>query len=137
MDTLNFCFWPSKDSLEYEQLAVGLKIALEDDPEAFSCINLQNITEEKLQSWIPKYEIPNISERVNRLKEVGYVLEKNFKSDFSNLIKAANHSAVDLINLILANFPGFRDQSVYKGRLVHFYKRVQIFIGDLWGELNV
>lgn len=134
MDTLNFCFWPSKDGLEYEQLAVGLKNVFENDESAFSCKRLQSITEEELQQWIPTHEIPNLSERVNRLKEVGYVLEKKFNSDFSSLIKAANHSAVELINIILANFPGFRDQSVYKGRLVHFYKRVQIFIGDLWGK---
>jgi hypothetical protein len=28
---------------------------------------------------------------------------------------------------------GFRDTSVYKGRLIHFYKRAQIFVADVWG----
>lgn len=27
---------------------------------------------------------------------------------------------------------GFRDTSVYKGVLVHFYKRAQILVGDIW-----
>ena len=27
---------------------------------------------------------------------------------------------------------GFRDTSVYKGALVHFYKRAQILVGDIW-----
>jgi hypothetical protein len=30
-------------------------------------------------------------------------------------------------------YAGFRDASVYKGRLVHFYKRAQIFVADIWG----
>lgn len=29
-------------------------------------------------------------------------------------------------------WPGFRDTSVYKGSLVHFYKRAQILVGDIW-----
>lgn len=28
---------------------------------------------------------------------------------------------------------GFRDTIVYEGTLVHFYKRAQILVGDLWG----
>lgn len=27
---------------------------------------------------------------------------------------------------------GFRDTSVYQGKLVHFYKRAQILVGDVW-----
>jgi hypothetical protein len=27
---------------------------------------------------------------------------------------------------------GFRDTSVYGGRLIHFYKRAQILCGDVW-----
>lgn len=28
---------------------------------------------------------------------------------------------------------GFRDTSIYNGRLIHFYKRAQILVADLWG----
>jgi hypothetical protein len=36
--------------------------------------------------------------------------------------------------ILIAYFTvGFRDASVYKGRLVHFYKRAQIFVADIWG----
>lgn len=48
-------------------------------------------------------------------------------------MKKANNSAVKLVSLITGNFPGFRDTTVYKGRLIHFYKRAQIFVADIWG----
>lgn len=50
----------------------------------------------------------------------------------ANLVFAADHSAVRLVELILRHLYGFRDTSVYRGRLVHFYKRAQILVGDLW-----
>lgn len=45
----------------------------------------------------------------------------------------ANHSALTLVSLVTRYFPGFRDTSIYDGRLVHFYKRAQIFVADVWG----
>ena len=27
---------------------------------------------------------------------------------------------------------GFRDTTIYNGSIVHFYKRAQILVGDLW-----
>jgi hypothetical protein len=32
---------------------------------------------------------------------------------------------------------GFRDTSVYKGALVHFYKRAQILVGDIWAASSL
>lgn len=54
----------------------------------------------------------------------------------SNMVRAANHSAVRLVDLVTRSFPGFRDTSIYRGRLVHFYKRAQIFVADLWGAFG-
>lgn len=53
-----------------------------------------------------------------------------------NLVKQADHSAVRLVDLVTRSFPGFRDTSVYRGRLIHFYKRAQIFVADLWGAFS-
>lgn len=54
----------------------------------------------------------------------------------SNLVKQADHSAARLVDLVTRSFPGFRDTSVYRGRLIHFYKRAQIFVADLWGAFS-
>lgn len=73
MDALNFCFWPCP-GLEYEHLAIGLKNALERNPNAFSADNLCKVTAETLHEWIPNWDIPCIEERVQRVREVGEVL---------------------------------------------------------------
>ncbi|GFR50472.1 hypothetical protein Agub_g12520, partial [Astrephomene gubernaculifera] len=43
VDALNFCFWPDEE-LEYEQLSVGIKRALESDPTALSAERLLRAT---------------------------------------------------------------------------------------------
>ena len=48
------------------------------------------------------------------------------------MVKAAKNSAKKLVQLLLAHVPGFRDTSIYQGKLVHLYKRAQILVGDLW-----
>jgi hypothetical protein len=133
LDALNFCFWPSPTGMEYDALAVGLKRALETDPRAFDADRLANATEEMLRGWLPApHEFPNMEERVRRVREVGVVLGALYGGLAANVVRAAKHSAVELVRLVTASFPGFRDEAVYKGRHVYFYKRAQIFVGDVW-----
>ncbi len=53
-------------------------------------------------------------------------------------MRAARHSAVELVRLVAAAFPGFRDEAVdpRDGRPVFFYKRAQILVGDLWAAFG-
>lgn len=131
MDSLNFCFWPA-NGLEYDTLAVSLKNVLESNSNAFDAVNLMSIDENILQSWFPTHTIPLLSERVLRLRELGYSLYEYFDGLAVNVVKKCNNSAVKLVTLILQYFQGYRDTSVYKGKLVHFYKRAQILVGDVW-----
>lgn len=50
----------------------------------------------------------------------------------ANVVRAAKGSCVSLVQLLLSHFPGFRDTVMYRGRLIHLYKRVQILVGDVW-----
>ena len=43
-----------------------------------------------------------------------------------------NHLRLKLFNYFNM-YKGFRDTVVYKGKLIHFYKRAQILVGDIWG----
>ena len=58
IDTLNWCFWPTKD-FEYEQLATSLTNVLRKDQNAFNSENLLNLTVEELQSWFLPYAYAN------------------------------------------------------------------------------
>lgn len=59
-----------------------------------------------------------------------------FKGSFKGLIAQANKSAVELLNILTANFLNFQDHSVYKGHQIHFYKRAQILIRDIYAKFN-
>lgn len=128
LDALNFCFWPV-DGLEYDTLAKCLKDTLLRDVNAFNAETLANIDEQTLQSWFPSYKLPLLSERAQRLREVGSVLVDKFEGLASNMVLAAKKSAPALVRLIIENFPGFRDATVLDGKYVHFYKRAQILVG--------
>jgi Potential Queuosine, Q, salvage protein family len=132
LDTLNFCFWPSSSNLEYDNIATALKEVLEKDSTAFEASRLAVLSPQQLATWIPLHDLPELEERALRLNELGAALQTHFQGLAANLVAAANGSAVSLVSLVLQYLPGFRDTSVYRGRLVHFYKRAQILVGDLW-----
>ena len=50
----------------------------------------------------------------------------DFDGSAFNIVKASNGSAVQLVKIIIKHFSRFRDTAIYKGRLVHFYKRAQV-----------
>ncbi len=143
LDALNFCFFPTP-GLEYDHLARGLKHALEQNPAALDAQALATVSPETVNGWLAApppgrrggaaaaWGFPQLEERVRKVREVGKVLLQHFDGLAANLVKAANHSAEDLVRLVTAFFPGFRDECVYKGAQVFFYKRAQIFVGDVW-----
>lgn len=131
LDALNWCFWPT-EGLEYDNLATALKVVLEADGAAFSGARLASLTLPQLMAWFPSHTLPEPEERLLRLQELGAALEANFAGLAENMVKAAAGSAVRLVSLVLQHLPGFRDATIYQGRLVHFYKRAQILVGDVW-----
>eukprot|EP01132_Coremiostelium_polycephalum_P008432 gene8432-10351_t len=131
LDSLNFCFWPDSE-LEYHHLARGLKTTLERDPSSFDADRLAIVTPEILNSWFER-PLPNPKERCRLLNEVGTALTTHFNGSIKEMILSANHNSANLVDIITKYFWGFRDSCVYKGRQIFFYKRAQIFVGDLWG----
>ncbi|GAM22561.1 hypothetical protein SAMD00019534_057360, partial [Acytostelium subglobosum LB1] len=131
LDCLNHCFWPDA-SLEYHHLARGLKETIEADALAFDADRLAQVTPATLHKWFGR-DMPNAEERCRLLHEVGNALTQHFGGSIKNMILSANHSASALVDIVTRYFWGFRDSAVYHGRQVFFYKRAQIFVGDLWG----
>lgn len=131
VDALNFCFWPDPD-LEYVPLVRGLKGALDADPHAFDADRLADMDAGTLRDWTGR-ELPQMDERVRLLREVGTGLSEHFDGEATSLVRAADGSVARLVELVTAHFPGFRDHAIYRGRQIFFYKRAQIFAGDVWG----
>jgi hypothetical protein len=63
-------------------------------------------------------------------------MKSQFNSSFIYLVSQAQNSAVNLLNILTSNFPNFQDHAIYKGHQIHFYKRAQILIGDIWAHFR-
>jgi len=81
-------------------------------------------------------KVPLADERARILREMSSTVLTIFEGSFVGLIEMANKSAVALLNILTKNFPNFQDHSIYQGHQIHFYKRAQILIGDIFGKFN-
>lgn len=146
IDTLNFCFWSESDDEEkkwtvdgqtgYFALCAAIKRAVRDgidftNPEFYSTITLETL-EGLLKSDRPGTKAPLMEERLQCLHEVGTKLLEKYNGNFENVVKEARGSAMDLLDLIIDDFPCFRDDADYHGERVCIYKRAQILIGDVY-----
>jgi hypothetical protein len=64
------------------------------------------------------------------LRDLGQLLLSDFAGDFVQLVRAADHSAERLVQ-ILARMPMFRDVQICRGQDMPFYKRAQLTAADL------
>ncbi|MCZ7573043.1 MAG: queuosine salvage family protein [Ardenticatenaceae bacterium] len=132
LDTLNFCFWPAPE-WDYQRLALALKRATDQDPGWLDADRLSRLTGAELTGRLGG-ALPLLDERVRLLREAGAVLDERWGGQAAALVEAAHGSAAALVALVAAEFPGFRDHAIYEGKQIFFYKRAQIFVGDLWGS---
>jgi hypothetical protein len=144
LSAINSCFWPL-EGYEYCDLAGGLKRALEKDPGAFEAEKLVELTPGTLQGWLEREvdkkeqnAMPMLHARTRLLNQVGRVLLEHFDGQCANMVRAAGKKASTLIALVSQHFPGFRDHAIdpHSGEQVFFYKRAQIFIGDIYGTYD-
>jgi hypothetical protein len=156
LDAINFCFWPhdtlEQNTLEYDHLAIALKELATSQTTTttttingtyfFSPQNLSTITEkemkEALKPYLQHHVVPNLSERCRLWNELGAgLLLAEFEGSAMKLIETCHNSAPRLVKLIISNFSGFRDETVYQGKWICFYKRAQIAVADLNAALSL
>lgn len=145
IDTLNFCFWtagdqPNKYKVDgqsgYFALCAAINRAMNEgiditNPKFYSSISLEQL-EKILRSDDGITKSALLEERRECLIEVGKKLISDFDGNFENVVKAANGSAEKFLNLIVDNFPCFRDEADFNGKRVSIYKRAQILVGDIY-----
>ncbi|KAF6025076.1 C9orf64 [Bugula neritina] len=147
VDALNFSFWsvsPTKKFMVdyagetytgYWTLCAAVNRALDEGIPITSAEYCKNFTIEKARHVFRSNsttEMPMLEERVKVMQEIGQVLLEKFDGSFSNCIAKANGEARKLLQLVTENFSCFRDEGVFNGRKVSFYKRAQILVADLW-----
>src|ERR1700722_8648810 len=146
-DAINFCFWADKKSKKWQVkepdgsvtnggwfglktcfergIAEGIPIWDANYLASFSMTDAKNFFRGVYS------EIPLMEERVKNLQEAGKVLIKKFNGQFINAVEQADYNAIAIAELIIKNFPSFRDISMLDGNEILFYKRAQICPKDL------
>ena len=97
LDSLNFCFWP-KPEWEYDTLATSLKNIILKDSKAFKPVNLLKLDFETFKATVfLGQDFPQIEERFRLIQEIAASCIKYYNGEFSNIIKASNNSAEEVI----------------------------------------
>ncbi|XP_047035965.1 queuosine salvage protein [Helicoverpa zea] len=142
-DALNFCFWSYSGAQKwtvdghsgYYALEAALARAIKNGIDITNPEYYSKITEDQLRDIMKgdnAATIPLFNERISVLHEVGAILLEKYNGTFVTCLKEANKSAVKLLEIIVDNFPCFRDEAVFEGQKVALYKRAQILVADLW-----
>uniref|UniRef100_W8BHC9 Queuosine 5'-phosphate N-glycosylase/hydrolase n=1 Tax=Ceratitis capitata TaxID=7213 RepID=W8BHC9_CERCA len=141
VDTLNFCFWTPNDYTKYKvdgytgyfALCAAINRAMLDITNAAYYSKIDADTLRKVfRSDDGVTSVPLFEKRLSCFHEVGTRLLENWQGKFENVIRAANNSAERLLQLVVSEFPCFRDEADFEGKRVSLYKRAQILIGDIW-----
>ncbi|XP_056393161.1 Q-nucleotide N-glycosylase 1 isoform X1 [Hyla sarda] len=150
-DTLNFSFWSEhednkfvvkykgKEYSGYWSFCAAMNRALDEGIPLTRASYYSNITMDQLKHVLRSdsdFPIPMTEERLEILHQTGKVLLEKFGGSFLNCVKMSERSAVKLVQLVVENFPSYRDEGVFQGQKVAFYKRAQILVGDTWGVLE-
>ncbi|KAF5315370.1 hypothetical protein D9619_007117 [Psilocybe cf. subviscida] len=83
-------------------------------------------------------EIPLLTQRIAIMREVGFILCNSFGGTFKGFIDEFHRihdgqgSALDLVKMVAATFPSFRDEVYYEGHKVCLWKRAQILVAETW-----
>jgi hypothetical protein len=149
LDTLNFCFWPppgrgtweicreGRSYSGYYALSVSLKKALESGIPITDARFLASLTLGQMKEILSGRGVLQLMEkRLENLQELGQVLLGNYGGKASQLVAGARCSAVALARLVATSFSSFRDEAVYLGEKVFFYKRSQLLAADIHGAFG-
>jgi hypothetical protein len=141
-NALSFSYWSDpKWSIEYKGnildgswgLIASLGRAIEKGVELINFEYCATITRADFSKIVDgATEIPLLEERWKILNEIGLKMISQFDGKASNLIAAAAEDTQKLLELLVTNFPSFKDTSLYKNDEIYFYKRAQLLIADIF-----
>lgn len=101
------------------------------DPEKMSKISLKEV-KSLFQAIDSAHQIPLVKERQKIFQEVGEVLLKKYNGSWLNLFLNSGFRAFNngqgIVERLIADFPSFRDERIYKGYVLKFHKRAQLLV---------
>ncbi|XP_026177478.1 queuosine 5'-phosphate N-glycosylase/hydrolase isoform X1 [Mastacembelus armatus] len=150
VDTMNFSFWPDKQGQQcevtykgttytgYMTLCAAISRAMDEgipitDPKYFSQTSVEELAH--ILRSDNEAPMPMLQERHQVLTEGGRVLLEHGGS-FRSFISQAGKDARKMLELIVEKIPSYRDEAIYEGKRVSFYKRAQILVADSWAIME-
>lgn len=135
-ESITFSFWGNpkwtvdtefgKQDGSSALLYVLLKYVKENKSTDFS-----NITQEEFKKFLKgNTEIPLFKERYNIIKNVSKIVNNKMNGNFYKYIKDVKTDR-ELFNIIIENFPNFKDERIYNGRIIYLYKLAQLLTSDI------
>ena len=67
---------------------------------------------------------------------MAYMIQDEYESSFSKFLDSTHYDCPKIVDLVVQKIPGFRDEAIYNGEQVFFYKRAQILCADLIGAMD-
>lgn len=151
VDALNFCFWtvPAEGRRRWQvtwngvthdgyfALALALRRTVERGLPLWDAEYLAELTEDDVAGILAGDDgcdpIPLLRARHEHLNEIGKGLLDRWGGEFAHAIEASHGSAAALVRQVVRALPSFDDVAPWDGHRIHFYKRAQILIADLYG----
>lgn len=140
LNSMSFCYWGNPkwraayNGNEYDGaqammacLGRAIESGINFNPEYFAAVQREDL-ENILRGNV---EIPLMDERLRNIRELGSVTQREFRGDFRYILDRSQHDALELVDLLVGNFPSFEDSAVYRGQKVEFSKRAQLLASDL------
>ncbi len=150
-DAVNFCFWSDKGKPRWQltdevgklqdgwvALTYCFKRAIN---KRLPILSAEYLVKSQVSDWRDFFhgengvKIPLLHERILNLKEVGGTLLKKYNGSFVNVIEKADFDAVKLVELIVEDFPSFRDPFLKRAQIAA-YDLFLMFEGKSWGKLK-
>ena len=142
IESMNFCFWKKpKWKIEYNNELMSGSNALfysvikevENNSNFLNIDYLYNLDFDSFKDIFKgEEECPFIDKRYNNFKEtITYIKNHDFYNELFNI-----KSDIELRSYIVNNFSHFNDKSIYKGKIIHFYKRATLLVTDLYNVSN-
>jgi hypothetical protein len=147
INTMNFAFTDFVTGVKFEANYMGKRWS--DSEAVMACLHraitagipfftgeyLARVTRKDLEGvFAGTIEMPMLDERVVLFNEVGRILVEKYQGRYSNFVRSCTPRLYadgdGLLERLTAEFPRFRDVSLYKGTEVHIYKLAQL---GIWG----
>ena len=135
-ESIDFSFWGNPkwtiliDDVK-EDGSIALLYAILKYVKKKNSTDFSNITKDEFKKILKgNVEIPLFEERYNIIKNVSKIVNEKMNGNFYKFIKNIN-SDTKLFNVIVSNFPNFKDERTYNKKNIYFYKLAQLLTSDI------